>query len=97
RPGGAFGQAGAVRDSAACDRSGASLYRSCVLWLGGRGLIQGDSTLVATSGFLRPIRLTRIVQGDSAKQYAAVYEIKRRRADWLSIGWFVFAEWPIAV
>lgn len=64
----------------------ASAYGRCALMYDRNVIRRGiDGAVVEKPGFLRPIRLERLVVGDSAKRYAASYERNGRRASILGI------------
>jgi hypothetical protein len=70
----------AATQAAECSASGASYVR-CGLWLDGLRVRRGgEGVVVAKPGFFRPLRLTQIVQGDSALQYARGFERNTARA-----------------
>jgi hypothetical protein len=63
------------------DSAGVGLYGHCALWLDGNVVRRGAAgEIVARPGFFRPMRLARLVSGDSARIYAARYETNTRRS-----------------
>ena len=70
----------AATQAAECSASGASYVR-CGLWLDGLRVRRGgEGVVVAKPGFFRPLRLTQVVQGDSAVHYARGFERNTARA-----------------
>ena len=66
--------------STECSASGAS-YMRCALWIDGQRVRRGGEGVVAgRPGFFRPLRLTPLVQGDSAVHYARGFERNTARA-----------------
>jgi hypothetical protein len=58
-----------------CAAGGGAAYQRCALWMDGRRVRRGvDGAVVAEPGFFSPLRLTRVVQGDSAVAQAARFE-----------------------
>ena len=63
-----------------CSASGAS-YMRCALWIDGQRVRRGpEGVVVGRPGFFRPLRLTPLVQGDSAVHYAHGFERNTARA-----------------
>jgi hypothetical protein len=66
--------------AAECSASGAS-YMRCALWIDGQRVKRGaEGVVVGKPGFFRPLRLTQLVQGDSAMHYARGFERNTARA-----------------
>ena len=64
----------------------ACTYERCSLWLDRGRLVQGaQASVVARSGFFRPLRVLPFVAGDSARYYGSLYERNARRASRLSL------------
>lgn len=64
----------------------ACTYERCSLWLDRGRLVQGaQASIVARSGFFRPLRVLPLVAGDSARYYGSLYERNARRASRLGI------------
>lgn len=68
--------------AAACrDTAVVGSYVRCALWLDGGVVRRGpDRLTIAKGGLFKPIPLASLVQGDSARSYALVYEQTSRRA-----------------
>src|SRR5881392_2621186 len=69
-------------DAVACrDSVSTGMYRRCALWMDGNRVRRGeDGVFVGRPGFLRPMALTRLVAGDSAMSYAALFEHRSRQS-----------------
>ena len=74
-------------DIVACrDTATTGLYRRCALWLDGNSVRRGEEGLVvARPGFFTPIRLSRVVAGDSALWYAHRFEHRSRQAAFFGV------------
>ena len=73
-PAAAAQDAGPATECAGGSSVGAA-YQRCALWLDGRRVKRGaEGAIVAKPGFFSPLRLTRVVQGDSAVAQAARFE-----------------------
>jgi hypothetical protein len=58
-----------------CAAGAGASYQRCALWLDGRRVRRGaDGAVVGEPGFFSPLRLTRIVEGDSALTEARRFE-----------------------
>ena len=58
-----------------CAANGGAAYQRCALWLDGRRVRRGvDGAVVGERGFFSPLRLTRLVEGDSATAQAKRFE-----------------------
>jgi hypothetical protein len=58
-----------------CAAGGGASYQRCALWLDGRRVRRGaDGAVVGEPGFFSPLRLTRLVEGDSAVMEARRFE-----------------------
>ena len=78
----------AVATSGFCADSTSTMegYTACALWYDGREVRRGaDGESVGRPAFLRPIALTHLVVGDSAKIYAMKFERRTRQATGLLI------------
>ncbi|HEX4936394.1 MAG TPA: hypothetical protein VFV33_24600, partial [Gemmatimonadaceae bacterium] len=76
----ALGQDPAARAGECAAGPGAS-YTRCALWIDGPRVRQGaEGVVIGKPGFFRPLRLTRLVQGDSALHYARGFERNTARA-----------------
>ncbi len=68
-------QAQDTRPATECAAGGGASYQRCALWLDGRRVRRGvDGAIVGEPGFFSPLRLTRLVEGDSAAAHAARFE-----------------------
>jgi hypothetical protein len=77
----ARGQTPAPAAAQCADSIGPAAYQRCALWLDGTRVRRGsDGAVVARPGFFAPARLSRVVAGDSARAYAALYERNARRS-----------------
>jgi hypothetical protein len=71
----------APQPSAECAAGAGASYTRCALWIDGPRVRQGaEGVVVGKPGFFRPLRLTRLVQGDSALHYARGFERNNARA-----------------
>ena len=76
----ALGQDAGARAGECAAGPGAS-YTRCALWIDGPRVRQGaEGVVIGKPGFFRPMRLTRLVQGDSALHYARGFERNTARA-----------------
>jgi hypothetical protein len=67
--------------AAECAAGAGAAYRRCALWMDGRRVRRGaEGAIIAERGFFSPLRLTRVVEGDSAQLYARAFERDTRRA-----------------
>ena len=70
----------APAQSSECAASGATYVR-CALWIDGQRVRRGaEGVVVGRPGFFRPLRLTQLVQGDSAVHYARGFERNTAKA-----------------
>ena len=61
--------------AAECAAGAGPTYQRCALWMDGRRVRRGaDGAVVGEPGFFSPLRLTRLVEGDSAVAHAARFE-----------------------
>lgn len=78
-----------------CAAAAGASYVRCALWIDGQRVRRGgEGVVVGRPGFFRPLRLTRLVQGDSALHYARGFERNTARAGGfglLSLGFVVGA------
>jgi hypothetical protein len=64
------------------DSAGGASYRQCALWLDAGVVRRGAAgAIIARPGFFRPMPLTRVVSGDSARTHAARYEVNAQRSN----------------
>jgi hypothetical protein len=70
-------------DSEAC-RDTASvqgLYRRCALWIDGNKVRRGEEGIVVgRPGIFSPLRMSRLVAGDSAMRYAQLFEHRSKQS-----------------
>ena len=74
-------------DSEACrDSAATGLYRRCALWMEGNKVRRGeDGVVVARQTFIIPPRLSRVVVGDSAVEYANLFERRTKQSTAMAV------------
>ena len=71
----AAAQEAAAGPATECAANGGAAYQRCALWLDGRRVRRGvDGGVVGEPRFFSPLRLTRLVEGDSALAQARRFE-----------------------
>jgi hypothetical protein len=81
----ARGQSAAPPNLCAEPVPAAGTYTTCALWMDARGIRKGvDGALLEKPGFFKPVALTRVVIGDSAKAYAATFDRRMKQGFILS-------------